>query len=70
MALAVLLAARTIRTILYPIRAVTESVVAIGAGTWINLFPSHRRMNWDNWPAPSIPWLANFAITASRTRRN
>ena len=39
MALAVFLVARTIRTILYPIRAVTESVVAIGAGNLDQLVP-------------------------------
>ena len=38
-ALAVLLVASTIRTILYPIRAVTESAAAIGAGNLDQLVP-------------------------------
>ena len=42
-ALAVFLVASTIRTILHPIRAVTESAAAIGAGNLDQLVPDHFR---------------------------
>ena len=54
----------------YPIRAVTESAAAIGAGNLDQLVPVSPTMNWGNWPAPSTPWPASFAITANRTRHN
>ena len=59
---------RTIRTILHPIRAVTESARRSGRATSINSCPSPPRMSWGNWPAPSTPWPASFASTVSRTR--
>ena len=54
-ALAVFLVAGTIRTILYPIRVVTESAAAIGAGNLDQLVPIYSWDELGNWRPHSTP---------------
>ena len=65
--LAVVLVLNTGRTILGPIRAATQSALAIGAGNLDQVVPVRSRTSWANWPRRSTPWPASCAITARPT---